>query len=307
MFSLFSKKDKPSPEPSEQYINLRNSLLMSDARQLNIQSSGKHPDVWGVLIDENFDKYTQSVWVTADGRIQIFQFVGESPIREDPRMADLLRHLFLNAELCYSALTPTTTCPLPSRGNIRFSVFTFTGMYTSEIEVRELNTAPEKHALTELNNSYHNILFLNNWGKLQFQIMSEFFKPCATVAATKVYSQPDLNSAPIIELARGEVLELGVIKDVAGTKWFTVTLPSGQWGYLPGETNFHPILHVKLLEKEATVYSEPSVNSTVVTHMKKDEIFDVIPFGSDDQNWTKIRDTYGIEGYIDRKTQCGKV
>jgi len=307
VFSFFSKKDKAPSEPSEQYINLRNSILMSDPRQLNIQSSGKHPDVWGVLIDENFGKHIQSVWVTADGRIRIFQFAGESPIREDPRMADLLRHLFLNAELCYSDLAPTTTSPLPSSGYIRFSVFTFTGMYTSEIEVRELNTSPEKLALTEINNSYHNILFLNNWGKLQFQIYSEFFKPCATVASTKVYNQPDLNSTPFTEVGRGSKLELGVIKEVAGMKWFTVTLPNGQWGYIPGETNLNTTRQLKLIEKEVTVYSEPSTSSAVVTRMKKNTLYDVIPFGDHEQNWARIRDSSGNEGYIDGNTRGIKI
>lgn len=307
MFSFFSKKDKSPSEPSEQYINLRNSILMSDARQLNIQSSGKHPDVWGVLIDENFGKYIQSVWVTADGRIRIFQFAGENPIREDPRLADLLRALFLNAELCYSSLAPTTTCPLPSNGNIRFSILTFTAMYTSEVEVRELAISGDKHALGHLNNSYHNILFLNNWGKLQFQIKKEFFEPCAPDAPTKIYSQPDLNSTPFVEVARGSELELGAIKDVAGTTWYTVTLPNGQWGYVPGETNFNFALHVKLFEKDVIVYSEPSTNSTVVTHMKKDAIYDLIPFGNHDQSWVRIRDSYGNEGYIDAKARCIRV
>ena len=280
---------------------------MSDPRQLNIQSSGKHPDVWGVLIDENFGKYIQSVWVTAEGQIRIFQFTGESPIKEDQRMADLLRHLFLNAELRYSSLESTTSCPLPPSGYISFSILTFTGMYTSEVEVRELATSGEKHVLGQLNNSYHNILYLNNWGKLQFQINTEFFRPCATIAPTKIYSHPDLNSTPFTEIARGSELELGVIKDVAGMKWFTVTLPNGQWGYVPGETQFNVTLRFKLFEKEVAIYSEPSTNSAVVTHMKKNTIYEVIPFGDHDENWARIRDVYGNEGYIDGKTRSIKV
>ena len=303
MFSFFSKKDKSSSEPSEGYVNLRNSILMASAGQLKIQSSGKNPDVWGVLIDENFGKYIQSLWVTASGQIRIFQFTGESPIREDPIMVDLLRHLLFTAEACYSTLTPTTTCPLPVNGNIRFSIFTFTELYTSEVEVRELATSKGNHVLANLNNSYHNILFLNNWGKLQFPINRSIFKPCATVEATKIYSKPDFNSMPIAELTYGNRLELGVIKDVNGTKWFTATLPDGQWGYMPGETKINFAMRLKLFEKEVIVYSEPSADSAVVTHMKKDTIYDVIPFGDHNQNWARIRDSYGNEGYIDGKTR----
>lgn len=303
MFSFFTKKDKSSPEPSEQYTKIRNTILMSSAGQFNIQSSGKHPDAWGVLIDENFGKHTQSVWVTADGRIQIFQFAGENPIREDPRMADLLRHLLFNAELCYSSLASTTTCPLPSGGNIRFSILTFTGMYTSEVEVRELAISGQKHALANLNNSYHNILFLNHWGKLQFQIDTAFFQPCATGEPTKIYAKPDLSSMPIVELPPGSQLELGVLKDVDEITWITATLPDGQWGYIQGATKINFAMQLKLFEKEVTVYSEPSTSSAVVTHMKKNTIYDVVPFGNHDQNWARIRDPYGNEGYIEGKTR----
>jgi|GEM_PF-2502530 Bacterial SH3 domain. len=307
MFSFFSKKDKSSPEPSEQYIKLRNSILMSSASQFNIQSSGKNPDVWGVLIDENFGKHIQSVWVTASAQIRIFQFTGESPIREDPIVADLVRHLLLNAEACFSSLTPTTTCPLPVSGNIRFSIFTFTGFYTSEVEVRELAISKGNHVLANLNNSYHNILFLNNWGKLQFQINASFFKPCATSEPTKIYTKPDVNSTPLVELAAGSQLELGVVKDVDGMKWITASLPSGQWGYIRGETTINFALRLKLFEKEVAIFSEPSTNSAVVTHMRKNTIYDVIPFGNHDQNWARIRDSDGNEGYIDGKTRGEKV
>ena len=307
MFSFFSKKDKSSSEPSEQYVNLRNSLLLSSARQFNIQSSGKNPDVWGVLIDENFGKYIQSVWVTGSGLIRIFQFTGESRIREDPIMADLLRHLLFNAEACFASLTPTTTCPLPEGSNIRFSIFTFTGIYASEVEVRELAISKGKHPLANLNDSYHNILYLNNWGKLQIQIDTSFFKPCAVGEPTKIYTKPDLNSMPILELAPGSQLELGVVKNVGGMNWITATLPDGQWGYMQGDTKVVFTMRLRLFEKEVTVYSEPSSNSAVVTRMKKNMIYDTIPFGSHDQNWARIRDSNGNEGYIDGKTRGIKV
>jgi SH3 domain-containing protein len=307
MFSFFSKKDKSSTEPSEQFLKLRNSILMSSASQYNIQSSGKNPDVWGVLIDENFGKHIQSVWITAGGQLSVFQFAGENKMSDDPRMADLLRHLIFHAEACFSSLTPTTTCPLPVSGNIRFSIFTFTGLYTSEVEVRELAISKGNHALANLHNSYHNILFLNKWGKLQFPIGTSFFKPCATGEPTKIYARPDLNSTPIIELEPGSQLELGVVKDADGMKWITATLPSGQWGYMRGDTMIKFTMHMKLFDREVTVYSEPSKDSAVVTHMKKNTIYDVIPFGNHDQNWARIRDSYGNEGYIDGMSRGEKL
>jgi hypothetical protein len=306
MFYFLSKKDQALPEPSEQYIKTRNSFLTSRAGQFNIRSSGKNPDVWGILIDENFGKHIQSVWATADGQLRIFQFAGESKIRDDPRMADLLRYLLFNAEACYSNLTSSTTCPLPVSGNIRFSVFTFAGIYTSEVEVRDLAISKGKHALANLNDFYHNLLFLNNWGKLQFQIDTSFFRPCTVVERTKIYSKPDLNSIPIIELMPENELELGVAKDVAGMKWLTATLPNGQWGYIRGETKLNLTLRLSLFEREVTVYSEPSAQSAVITRMKKNTVYDVSPSGGQDEKWVKIRDSAGNEGFIDGQTRGKK-
>ncbi len=309
MFSFLSKKDKSLPEPSEQYVKTRNSFLTSRAGQFNIQPSGKNPDVWGVLIDENFGKYIQSVWATADGQLKVFQFAGENKISNDPRIAELLRLLLFNAEACYSNLTPTTTCPLPVGGNIRFSIFTFDGIFTSEVEVRELAISKGKHTLSNLNNSYHNILFLNNWGKLQFQINTSLFGPCAVGEQTTIYSKPDPNSTPIAELADGNEIEIGVVKNEAGKEWITVTLPSGQWGYMPGESIIRFTLDLSLFENQTTVYSEPSKQSTVITIMKKNTRYHVLPFGSqaERERWVKIRDSAGNEGFIDGQTRGKKV
>jgi hypothetical protein len=306
MFSFFSKKDKALPEPSEQYTKLRNSLLTSSAGQFNIQPSGKNPDVWGVLIDENFGKYIQSVWVTAVGQIRIFQFTGENRIREDPRMADLLRLLLWTADACYSSLTPTTSLPLPSKGNIRFSIFTFTGgMYTTEVEVRELAISREKNVLAKVNNAYHAILLLNKWGK--FQANTNWFKPSAVGDQTMIYSKPDFNSTPIADLVRGNAIELGVVKNVDGKEWITVTLPSGQWGYMPIDAKILLSKQLSLFENEAVVYSEPSTQSTVITYMKKNTLYYTIPSGSQDERWVKIRDSAGNEGFIDGQTRGREV
>jgi hypothetical protein len=195
---------------------------------------------------------------------------------------------------------------LPVSGNIQFSIFTFTGLYTSEAEVRELAISKGKHTLANLNNSYHNILFLNNWGKLQFQIDTSIFKPSAAVESTKIYSKPDFNSMPIAELTYGNGLELGVVKDINGTKWFTATLPDGQWGYMPAETKIIFPRQMSLFENEAVIYSEPSTQSAVVAHMKKNTRYETIPSGSQDENWAKIRDSAGNEGFIDARTR-GKI
>lgn len=306
MFSFFSKKKKPLSEPSEQYTKLRNSLLLSTPEQFNIQPSGKTPNVWGVLVDENFGTYVQSLRVTADGKLNIFQFAGETPAREDPRMAKLIRLLIIQAEATYPSLALTTPYSLPPDGYIRFSILTFTGTYTTEVEVREMAIAGGKHPLNNLTYAYHAILFLNKWGKLQSPIDNTWFQPYAIGEQTKVYSQPDFNSALITEMMYGDEFEFGIRKEVDGNIWLTVTLPSGQWGYISGDSKVMPFLQLSLVEKEVIVYSEPSTQSAVITRMKKNALYHVIPTGTDAQ-WAKIRDSSGNEGFIVGNTRGIKV
>jgi len=306
MLSFFSKKEKPLSEPSEQYTKLRNSLLLSTPDQFNIRPSGKNPDVWGVLIDENFGTHVQSLRVTADGQMNIFQFAGENSVREDPRTAKLIRLLIIEAEESYSSLTSTAPYSLPSGGHIRFSILTFTGTYTTEVEVKEMAISGEKHPLAKLNNAYHAILFLNKWGKLQSPIDTTWFQPYAVGEQTKVYDKPDFDSTLITELISGDELEFGIRKEVEGNKWFTVTLPSGQWGYISGKSKVMPFLQLSLVEKEVIVYSEPSTKSAVITRMKKNALYHVIPTGTGEK-WAKIRDSSGNEGFIDGNTRGIKV
>ena len=307
MFSFLSKKDKGLPEPSEQYLKLRNSLFTSTPEQLGIKPSGKNPDVWGILIDENFGKYIQSLRVTADSQIEIFQFDGKSRIREDPKMEELIRKLLFHAERYYPSLTPTSTCPLPSSDNIRFSIFTFTGIYTAEVEVKELATSGENHYLTNLNNAYHEILFLNKWGKTQSPIDTNILKWHLLVREdTKIFREPDVNSTPIIELKPGEEIEIGAIKNA---EWLTVSIPDGQWGYMPGNASIiGGFEQWTLLQKEATVYSKPSSNSSTVTKLKKGDIFYTIPsIKPEDKAWIKIRVSVGNEGFIGEGTRGKKI
>jgi hypothetical protein len=158
----------------------------------------------------------------------------------------------------------------------------------------------------QLNNVYHAILFLNKWGKIQSPINTNWFKPCVVGEQTKIYSKPDSNSTPIIELTRGNEIEMGVIKKVDGEEWIAVSLPNGQWGYMPGESKIILSMQLSLFENEVVVYSEPSKQSAVITHMKKNIRYDTIPSGSQDEAWVKICDSSGNEGFIDGQTR-GKV
>ena len=195
---------------------------------------------------------------------------------------------------------------MPSKGNIRFSIFAFIGgIYTAEVEVRELAISREKHALAKLNNAYHAILLLNNRGK--FQANTSWFKPSAVGEETKIYSKPDFNSTPIAELVYANVIDLGVVKNVDGKERIMVTLPGGQGGYMPIDTKILLSKQLSLFKDEVVVYLEPSTQSAVITHMKKHALYYTIPSGSQDERRVKIRDPAGKEGFIDGRTRVREV
>jgi hypothetical protein len=120
----------------------------------------------------------------------------------------------------------------------------------------------------------------------------------------RVYNDINMNSLSITELAIGSEVELGSVKKKDGKEWVAVTLPNGQQGYLPGETRIYHIKRATLLDGSVKVWAEPSAQSAVTTQYKKNTQFyltDVVK--QDSQDWVKIRDLAGHEGFIEGRTK----
>jgi len=123
-----------------------------------------------------------------------------------------------------------------------------------------------------------------------------------------VYSDQDLQSPPITELSAGTEVEIGGVTKKAGKSWVFIDLPTGQRGYLPGDTRIFHIKPVKLLQKNVDAYAEPSMGSFPRASYKKGDRFyltDTVAQGG--QTWVKVRDASGVEGFIDGKTRIKAV
>jgi len=119
-----------------------------------------------------------------------------------------------------------------------------------------------------------------------------------------VYSQPDINSISITQVPVGNEVEIGAAKKKDGKTWINVTLPNGQRGYMAGDTKIYQIKLATLVQANTNVYSMPSAMSAALNPMKKNTRFyllDNVKQGED--NWVKIRNMTGGEGYIDGKTK----
>jgi hypothetical protein len=120
----------------------------------------------------------------------------------------------------------------------------------------------------------------------------------------KVYSQQDLYSTPVTELAEGSEVELGGVKTKAGKAWVGVLLASGQRGYLPGDTRIFHIKPATLVQPSVDVYAEPSPQSAVKATFKKNTKFLMTETVKQDaKSWVKVRDGAGTEGFIDGQTR----
>jgi hypothetical protein len=122
--------------------------------------------------------------------------------------------------------------------------------------------------------------------------------------SAKVYSEADSRSPVMEELAVGKEIELGGVKKNNGLSFVTVTLPSGQKGYLSGDTKIYHIKGAHLVQKSVNVFAEPFTQSRVVTQYGKNAklyLTGVVKQGGSD--WVKVRDDVGNEGFIEGNTK----
>ncbi len=120
----------------------------------------------------------------------------------------------------------------------------------------------------------------------------------------KIYGEADMNSPALMELAIGRELELGAVTKKDGKDWVAVTLPTGQRGYVSGDTRIYHIKRATLLQGKATVFVEPKAQSIIKTELQKNAQFyllDVIK--QENREWVKVRDLSGNEGFIDGATK----
>jgi hypothetical protein len=120
----------------------------------------------------------------------------------------------------------------------------------------------------------------------------------------KLYSSPEVNAISLATLMEGTEIEFGAVRKIAGKKWVEVILPTGQKGYIPGETRIFHFRLATLLQKEAKVYTQPALDSLPkmpLTAKTKFYLIDVIKV--DGVDWVKVRESSTGEGFIPGNTR----
>jgi len=118
----------------------------------------------------------------------------------------------------------------------------------------------------------------------------------------KVYSSFDANAVSIATLNEGSEVEFGAPKRKAGKLWLPITLSTGQLAYIPGETRLFLIRMASIMQN-VDLHTEPSSGSLVKQQLPRNtRVYVMEVIKRDDQDWVKVRDMNGSEGFISGNT-----
>lgn len=120
----------------------------------------------------------------------------------------------------------------------------------------------------------------------------------------KVYSSMDANSVSLTTLPEGSEIEFGGAKRKAGKLWVPITLSTGQQAYIPAETRIYIIRQGSLMQNNVELHAEPSSGSLVKSQLGRNtKVYILQVVKGDGQDWVRVRDINGSEGYIPGETR----
>jgi hypothetical protein len=120
----------------------------------------------------------------------------------------------------------------------------------------------------------------------------------------KVYSSIDANAVSIATLPKGSEIEFGATRRKGGKLWVPISLSTGQQAFISGDARLFVIRQGSLLQDNVDLLTEPSEGSLVKQQLSRStklEILQVVK--GDGQDWVKVRDANGSEGYISGNTR----
>lgn len=116
----------------------------------------------------------------------------------------------------------------------------------------------------------------------------------------KFHLDAELAQPPASELSAGTEVELG---ESPGPS-FPVVLPDGRHGFIPKDTLFQPFQRAFLDKNKADVLAAPMKAAPVVRTLEKGSEFEIVAtVPGDGQEWVRIRDLNGADGYLDGKVK----
>ncbi len=115
----------------------------------------------------------------------------------------------------------------------------------------------------------------------------------------RVYAEPDNQNLSITMLKKGDEFDLGKVVRKKREVWVQVTLPSGQTGFITGETRIFEIKRVQFLTNQVVMRDSASDDGNLVKNFEKNAVVTAIGVeNTDNKGWVKVKDDDGNVGFI---------
>jgi len=120
----------------------------------------------------------------------------------------------------------------------------------------------------------------------------------------KVYSSMEEHALSIATLQEGSEIEFGGTKRKAGKQWVPITLSTGQQAFIPAETRIYIIREGSLMQNGVEMHAEPSAGSLIKQQLMRNSKLSILQVVKEQgQDWVRVRDTSGNEGFIPGDTR----
>ena len=115
----------------------------------------------------------------------------------------------------------------------------------------------------------------------------------------RVYAEPDNQNLSVCMLKKGDEFDLGKVVRKKREVWVQITLPSGQSGYITGETKIFEVKRVQFLTDQVPMRESASEDANLIKNYAKNEVVTAIGVeNTGAKGWVKIKDDDGSEGFI---------
>jgi len=147
-----------TPDPTV-YLGLRNLMLQGSRVKFGISPGSKPTQPYGVLMDWGIPAGSATVVAIADGTASVYLssgggFIGGGQSHESIRAA--AKRTVEIADEVQPLMQPTTTYPLPQRGQVTFYVLTDAGIFTASASDDDLRG--QRSAFYKLGDSAQTII-----------------------------------------------------------------------------------------------------------------------------------------------------
>ena len=122
------------PEPAQIYLQLRDRILHLNPSELGLAPSSTAPHVWGVVMETGYQVGSATLVSLADGTTSLYYSTGGGMLGsgEYTPVAEASKAMIIQAENYLQQMSLSNEFPLPEVGQVRFTMLTYSGIYTCE-------------------------------------------------------------------------------------------------------------------------------------------------------------------------------